>query len=116
MRIKMSSSYMRMRKNFSKIILRKRLDDPNLFNKFHSVKGRFPIHETALAYTQDYDYTANNIETDDFIKSYIRSKFDVYKLYPKTLENINDDIEKLNQSLLKCQEEEFRVPNRIAMS
>ena len=40
----------------------------------------------------------------------------MYKLYPKTLENINDDIEKLNESLLKCQEEEFLVPNRIVMS
>ena len=32
------------------------------------------------------------------------------------MKNINNDITKLNESLLKCQQEELRLPDNLAMS
>ena len=111
-RLQTSSSYIRMRTSFIQIILRKRSMYQNSFNEMKPTEGFFPLHKQATKYF----HTTNDNETDEIIKTFVCIKFNVYKLYSNILDNINNDITRLNESLSKCQAEKLRLPDNIAKS
>ena len=108
-----SSSYLRLRMSFIQIVLRKRSTYLNSFNEMKPTDGFFPLHKQATEY---FEYTENDNVTDEIIKTFVCINLNVYRLYPNTLDNINNDITKLKESLSKCQEQKLRLPDKIAMS
>ena len=108
-----SSSYIRLRTSFIQIILRKRFTYPDSFNEMKPTDGFFPLHKQA---TEHFDYTENDNVTDEIIKSFVCINFNVHMLYSNTLDNINNDITKLNESLSKCQAYKLLLPDKIAKS
>ena len=107
------SSYLRLRTSFIQIVLRKRSTYLNSFNEMKPTDGFFPLHKQATEY---FEYTENDNVTDEIIKSFVCINFNVYRLYSNTLDNINNDITKLNESLSKCEADELRLPDKIAKS
>ena len=100
--IRVQYEYTKLKKTFSKIILRKRSSYVYKFHTFLSIQERFPILGSALDLSTSY--TTKNKQNDDFITSYICNKIDLYKICPQTIKNINLDIQHLNEKLKTCEQ------------
>ena len=107
--IRVKNEYTKLKKTFSKIILRKRSSYVYKFHTFLSIQERFPILGSALDLSTSF--TTKNKQNDEFITSYVCKNIDLYKLCPLTIQNINVDIDNLNKNLKTCEQLPDKLEN-----